>query len=563
MDPARTAAAPVPDPDTGRLADVRLSVDGKTRHLCGRGGETALVLAVRQAMQAGETPVFVGFGLGRGPAEALALGADRVVVADREEAILAVTRPPSGLADDPRLTFAAEADPDATAAAVLAALPRAARRRVAVIVHPGYLRLDRTYYGEVAARLRSRAVFSQRTGYARFAGTQARVLMLQGDYFLQGEIEAALRGLGVPARGLPLPDLARGSTAFIETLLTAVAEFRPDFLLTVNHLGLDREGRLMALLAELELPLASWFVDSPRLILHDFPRQASPWCAVFTWDKDTLADLSGLGFADPVFLPLATDPERFRPPRPGDAPPDAAWAADVSFVGNSMRDKVREPLERLAAYPELVRDYPALAEGFARAAHRDVAAFVAKARPDVHARYTALPDARTRLDFELLVTWEATRQYRTRCVQGILPFAPHIAGDRGWAEALPPSPPWRHLPPLGYYQDLPRFYPGSKVSLNCTSMQMKGAVNQRVFDIPACGGFVLTDRREQLHLAFDPDETACYDEPGQIPDLVRHYLAHPAERRRITDKARRRILAEHAYRHRLTALVAAMRARYA
>jgi spore maturation protein CgeB len=563
VDPARTAAAPVPDPDAGRLADVRLSVDGKTRHLCGRGGETALVMAARQAMLAGETPVFVGFGLGRGPAEALALGAAQAVVVDREEAILAVTRGPSGLADDPRLVVAGHADPDAAAAAVLAALPRAARGRVAVIVHPGYLRLDRAYYGEVAARLRSRAVFSQRTGYARFAGTQPRALVLQSDYFLQGEIEAALRSLDVPARGLALPDRERGSTAFIEALLTAVDEFRPDFLLTVNHLGLDRQGRLMALLAELELPLASWFVDSPRLILHDFPHQASPWCAVFTWDRDTLADLSGMGFADPVFLPLATDPERFRPPGAGDAPPDAAWAADVSFVGNSMRDQVREPLTRLAAYPELLRDYPALAEGFARSASRDVAAYLAQARPDAHARFSALPDSRARLDFELLLTWEATRQYRTRCVLGILPFAPHIAGDRGWAEALPSSPPWRHLPPLGYYQDLPRFYPCSKVSLNCTSMQMKGAVNQRVFDIPACGGFVLTDRREQLLLAFDPDETACYDEPGQIPDLTRHYLAHPAERRRIADKARRRILAEHGYRHRLAVLIAAMRRRFA
>jgi spore maturation protein CgeB len=562
VDPACTAAAPIPDPGTGRLADVRLTVGGKTRHLCGRAGEDALVRAVREAVRAGETPVFVGFGLGRGPAEALALGAPAAAVVDREDAILAATLAASGLAADPRLAVFSGPDPDKAAEAALAALPRSPGRRVAVIEHPGYLRLDRAYYGRAAARLRAGAAFARRTGYPKFAGGTPRVLVAQGDYFLQGEIDAALRGLGVAARGLSLPDLARGSTAFVESLLTAVTEFRPDFLLTVNHLGLDREGRLMGLLADLELPLASWFVDSPRLILHDFPRQADPWCAVFTWDRDTAPDLSALGFADPVFLPLATDPDRFRPPRPGDAPLEAAFAADVSFVGSSMVRQVREPLDRLAGFPELVRDYAALAGAFARAPRRDVAGFLAEARPDLHARFMALPDSRARLDFELLVTWEATRQYRTRCVRALLPFAPSIAGDRHWAETLPASPPWRHLPPLNYYRDLPGFYPGSKVSLNCTSMQMKGAVNQRVFDIPACGGFVLTDRREQLSLAFDPDETACYDDPGEITDLARHYLAHPDERRRIADRARRRILAEHTYRHRLATLIEAMRRRY-
>lgn len=563
MSPAVQAAVPVPDPDTGDVADVRLTVSGKTRHLCGRTGEQALVREVRQAMRDGRRPVFVGFGLGRGPAEALALGADTVAVIDREAAILEATLTPSGLCGDPRLAVFSQDDPDAAALAALAHLGPLPQAGAAVIVHPGYARLDRDYYGRAAARLNARAAFARRTEYPRFRDAAPRVLLVQGGYFLQNEIEAALRALDIPFRGLPLPDLARGSTAFVEGLLRAVAEFRPDFLLTVNHLGLDREGRLLALLADIGLPLASWFVDSPRLILHDFPRQTSPLLTVFSWDRDTLAELAAMGLRDPAYLPLATDPERFRPPRPGDMPPDPAWVCEVSFVGNSMVHQVREPLARLAAFPGLVRDYREVARGFSDRPERGVPGFLAGFRPGLSALFEALPDARTRLDFELLITWEATRHYRARCVQGILPFSPAIAGDRHWAETLPASPPWRHLPPLDYYRDLPRFYPAAAISLNCTSMQMKGAVNQRVFDVPACGGFVLTDRREQLFSAFEPRETACYDDPAEIPGLVRHYLSHPAERRRITQAARTRILAEHTYRHRLAALVAAMRARHA
>ncbi|NMC50867.1 MAG: glycosyltransferase [Desulfovibrio sp.] len=563
MSPVPRAATPVTDPDTGRLVDIRLAVSGKTRHLCGRQGETRLAEAARQAVAAGEAPVFVGFGLGAAPALALALGAPRVAVIDRESGILDLALPARGLAGDPRLVLVDDPDPEAAAARALAAVAASPTSPVAVIEHPAYARLDPDYHRETVRRLRAAALFRQRAGYRKFAAPASRVLLFSSDYFLVREIAEALAGLGAPFHPLPLPDMERGQTRFVEDLLAAVADFRPDFALTVNHLGLDREGRLMGLLADLELPLASWFVDNQHLILHDFPRQTSPWCRVFTWDADTVPSLAAMGFPEPVFLPLATDPGRFRPPKPGDPPPDPSWSAACSFVGNSMVRQVRQPLSRLAAFPELTRDHAALAADFAGHESRGVRDFLARKHPAVLQAYLALPASTDRLAFELLLTWEATRQYRVRCVAGILPFSPAIAGDRHWAETFPaPSPPWRHLPPLDYYRDLPRFYPRSDISLNCTSMQMKGAVNQRVFDIPACGGFALTDRREQLHQAFDPDETACYDHPDEIPDLVRHYLARPAERRRIADKARFRILAEHTYRHRLSTLIEAMRRRY-
>ncbi|MEF3698349.1 CgeB family protein [Desulfolutivibrio sp.] len=556
------SAAAVSDPETGRLVDVLLEGAGKRRHLCGRDGESSLVAAVQEAMAAHEGLVFVGFGMGCGPVAALAAGAGLTVVVDRETPILDVTLAASGLAGDARLIIVSDPDPDRAAQAAMSHLPASFGGRVRVVIHPAYVRLNPRYYSEVANRLRARACFRQQVSYPKFAAARPRVLLVQSDYFLVAEIAAALHRLEIPTAFLPLPDLARGQTAFIEALLAAVTAFRPDFLLTVNHLGMDREGRLMDLLSELKLPLASWFVDNPHLILHDFPRQTSPWCTVFTWDQDTVASLTAMGFSNPVFLPLATDPDHFRRPCPTDRPPEPGWSTDVSFVGSSMVRQVREPLARLSDSPELIGDINDLAVHFAQEGHRSVAHFLAEARPDLLAAFQSLPDVRRRLDFELLLTWEATRQYRTRCVTAILPFTPNIVGDRGWKETLPRDPSWRLLPPVDYYRDLPRFYPWSQVNLNCTSMQMKGAINQRVFDIPACGGFVLTDRREQLQLAFFPNETACYDDPSEITTLVRHYLSNPSERRGISAKARKHILAKHTYRHRLETLLDVMRRIY-
>ncbi len=96
----------------------------------------------------------------------------------------------------------------------------------------------------------------------------------------------------------------------------------------------------------------------------------------------------------------------------------------------------------------------------------------------------------------------------------------------------------------------------SKVGFNCTSRQMKGAVNQRVFDVPACGGFVLTDYREQMEALFEPGtEIIAYNDISEISPLLEKWLADDVGRAKVTAAARKRIMAEHTYEHRLSALL--------
>lgn len=115
-------------------------------------------------------------------------------------------------------------------------------------------------------------------------------------------------------------------------------------------------------------------------------------------------------------------------------------------------------------------------------------------------------------------------------------------------------------PEVNYYDELPQVYGAAAINFNATSLQMKAAVNQRIFDAPAAGGFVLTDFREQLAELFQlEEEVAYFREPGEIPELARFYLKHPQIREKMTGKARRRVLAEHTYRHRVTVMLETMR----
>jgi spore maturation protein CgeB len=303
-------------------------------------------------------------------------------------------------------------------------------------------------------------------------------------------------------------------------------------------------------------------VDNPHLILHMYRDLTSPWTALFTWDADNCEPLRAMGFEHVFYLPLGTDAHRFRPPAAGCAlPPEHPWRADVSFVGNSMVRKVQARIRAVRFPPELLDDYPAVSAEFADSEIRSVQEFLQRRRPGLMPAYLALPTPEARLGYETMLTWEATRQYRLSCIRAILPFGPLIVGDEGWETLLGDAPfAWRHHGELAYYDELPRFYPGSRINFNCTSKQMKGAVNQRVFDVPATGSFCLTDDREQLRALLEPGkEIACYRSPEEAEEMIRRFLASPRESRRIALAGRRRVLAEHSYDHRMRTLAQRMR----
>jgi spore maturation protein CgeB len=556
MSPTPYTAEPVLDGET--LADLRIRIQGKTWHLWGRDGlarEAGLADAVRDDA----LPVLLGAGLGHCLDRLLARGLP-VAVADRERGLLDLTGALDGRAADACLHVD---DPDPAKALDRLARWRAEHggRPLVPVVLPLYQRLNRDYYGTLAQTLKAGgpADFWSLARYPKFRLNGPRVLFFDSDYFLCREILAALERLGTAHRSLPLRNRETGSGEFIEGLLKAVVDFRPDMVLTVNHFGLDREGKLAGLLDELGLPLASWFVDNPHLILFDYDHPGADNTAIFTFDAGNLGAMRDRGFRHVHYLPLATDPQRFRP---GAGPAPSQWSADLSFVGSSMTGPVARSLALSGLPAPLAGEYEAVAGGFGRSGETSVARFLEAERPDWLHAVSALPRER-RLAAESLLTWEATRQYRLACVRATLPFSPLIVGDDGW-DGLLDGTGARRLPNLDYYADLPRFYPRSAINFNCTSRQMKGAVNQRVFDVPACGGFLLTDHREQMEDLFDLDrEAAVYRDVEEIPGLAERFAADSAARASVSRAAARRILAEHTYEIRLQRLLEIMRETFA
>lgn len=547
--------------DNENICDVRITVDDKKWHLWGRNGFTRE--ADMAATIPGNTlPVLFGTGLGHCLQSLIDRG-DPIAVVDMEEEINRVTGVKKACANAKNVLWVDLPTPQKALEQLTKWQASNGGKPFSPLIFPLYPRLNRAYYGTLAETLKSnaKADFWTQARYPKFQSTSPRILFFDSNYFLCGEILASLTRLGIEHATIQLDKSGVGSLVFVETLLKSVVDFRPDFVLTVNHFGMDREGKLAGLLSKLGLPLASWFVDNPHLILHQYEHPGTDNTAIFTYDAGNLDQLRDKGFANTHYLPLATDPERFRPSL-GTNPPQQ-WKADVSFVGNSMSGPVAKSLKDSSLPEPWEEEYRQVAAEYGASGISSVMNFLVESRPDWQAILDGLPTRENRLALESLLTWEATRQYRLSCVEQIIEFAPLIVGDNGWIDQLGSSNDWRHIPGIDYYKDLPSFYAMSKINFNCTSRQMVGAVNQRVFDAPACGGFVLTDYREQMEDLFDlENEVVVYTTPEEIPDLIREYLADDKKRKQIAHAARERILAEHTYEIRLEKLISLMRSSF-
>ena len=87
-------------------------------------------------------------------------------------------------------------------------------------------------------------------------------------------------------------------------------------------------------------------------------------------------------------------------------------------------------------------------------------------------------------------------------------------------------------------------------------------VNDRLFEVASCGGFQLTDRREDVGRMFEVGkEIVTYQDAGDCRRLIEYYLAHPDERAAIAAAGQRRAHQDHTVSLRLAELLGALEQR--
>ena len=398
-----------------------------------------------------------------------------------------------------------------------------------------------------APRLNISPFLAEHMAYRKFGRRPVRVLILESHYWIDQACAAAAERLGWQVARARVTMQGRMSRELLQGFFQTLIEVRPDFVLSINLSGMDVDGMLARFFADLKVPHATWFVDDPRTILMGRTDFASDYAVAITWEATYSDYLSQCGFAAVKTLPLALDESVFLIPSGSEPfhPP--------AFVAHSMVDYAEREWEAVRARPALL-DAVNLAFAEGRVNRACFGAGVEAVLGAVASEFDAEDLRRTELVFFI----EGTRRLRRDLVETLAPEGLMVRGDEAW-QAI--ASQWG--PELSYTGELAPFYRDCVVNLNSTSIQMATAVNQRVFDCPGAGGFLLTDDQTSLSELFDVEsEVAVYNTLEEAGEQLRWFKERPEARNEIASRARKRILGEHTYRHRLEEMVTVLKGIY-
>ncbi|MFB3787615.1 MAG: glycosyltransferase [bacterium] len=362
----------------------------------------------------------------------------------------------------------------------------------------------------------------------------------RGYGLFKRRIFQALEKLGWTVALAEVPLLDASAKAVLREHLDQNA---PDWIFLINqsagqfydYLELPRERR----------PYATrkfvWYLDDPHFFVD---RPFEPLEHVFSFDETYLDYLREFTPNVCGFFPLAADLET-----PGAW--DSRYACEVSFVGG-----VIDQSERRARLSSEMRDYVGrLVDLHLQSRHKTFF--------ELAGEYPIAPGKRIQITPPVAhyLYWEANNQYRLRVVQALADFDLRIYGNEDWLPLLQNTPlAGRYGGPIDPARELPAVFASSAVNLNIHSRQCRGSLNQRDFNAPLAGGFLLSDWVPAAGRYFIPGEEAVYW--SDLDDLRRktaYYLAHPEEREKIIQRGRERVSREHAYDKRVEEWLRIMR----
>ncbi len=410
--------------------------------------------------------------------------------------------------------------------------------------HPSSINVDPDFYEAISNELFKPSPIKTTHSQKRPA------LILRGKHFLQNEITSAFsRAIGVQSVSINYDDYP-SALEYEAALHQIVAIHNPALIISINMKGIDTQGITVQIASRFGVPLVVWFVDDPRPIVLASKCSPQKFDLALCWERAYLPYLDKCEFKKTAWLPLATDPSIFSDAR------QSANKYRISFVGSAMSGKYLDDIKAKFLYS------PQLQPVIDSAASLLLDGCDSTDMTDVIGKALWLTKSELPFADERNLTWlasctihTASAAKRQAVVSSLINHGLTIFGDKEeWRKIFGSKINAQN--PLGYGTELAAIYASSSINLNITSSQMPSAVNQRVFDVPIAGGFLLSDDQSDMSELFELDKEAiCYDSIESCVDKSEYFVAHESERIAISSSARKRILAHHTYDKRAEAIL--------
>jgi spore maturation protein CgeB len=400
-------------------------------------------------------------------------------------------------------------------------------------------------------------------GYKKFENDKPRVLVFNSQGWCCPDVIYTLKKMNYPVLLLDTKHLDPGNKSltledylkFHKVLIQSLIEFKPDCILTLNHAAFDSLGLLTKILDQFSIPFISWFVDSPLYIFKNPVSQLSKNLFLFCWEKTYIKRLEDLGFSNVFFIPLGASPDFFSEPAISQED-ENIYSCDVAFVGNSNKEGTEK---------YLLKEF--LSEPFSLISEKAINMQLENPEKPMNLIFNEIDIEKNlekfeidiRLTFESYCVLESTSRKRIETVRTLSNnFNFKIFGDEGWKDEFPDH----YVKSLDYYRELSKVYKLAKVVVNLTSFQMNTAINQRIFDAPLTGGFIISDYKKDYDELFGKDVVPTFRKEDEMISKINYYLENETERLAKTAEIKKIILEKHSYEYRIKELFSMVKEKF-
>ena len=116
--------------------------------------------------------------------------------------------------------------------------------------------------------------------------------------------------------------------------------------------------------------------------------------------------------------------------------------------------------------------------------------------------------------------------------------------------------PVRNCGRVKTHTEMPLVFRHSKINLNITSKAIRTGLPLRIFDVLACGGFLLTNYQDELGDYFTiGSDLDCYTSENELLSKVDYYLTHEQDRTEIAHNGYMKVCKYHNYPERLLNMI--------
>lgn len=342
--------------------------------------------------------------------------------------------------------------------------------------------------------------------------------------------------LGVTALDFRKEDSYKMSKAIEEYDVDCVTTY--DFSESVSHACMKKN-----------IPYISWVYDAPQKELYSVQAHY-PCNYIFCFDKTQCEQLKNSGLKNVFYMPLAIHGEKVK--RDLQKYP-VGQNHDIVFIGQlykveslnevieqatgEVKTEIQTCLEELfMKWDDEYKIYGSLSEETANF-------FNQYSERDLNVRYPYIPHG---LYYEAAVLSRVLANRERVHILNKLAETYDVNFYTRDKDTSQLSDKVKIHPGIGYDNGISAIYRDSKININITLHCIEKGASQRIFDVMAAGGFMLSNYQKELEELFIPNkEIVLYHNEEELLQLVEYYLSHEEERKEIARNGQRKVLMYH------------------